>query len=358
MAIKETWYGTHGPYIHDDATVLDPDNETGSQFSGSMAKAMSSDSPARIGVPVDPEDAMRASDVQGVYQVIEVADISNPTELNSISGEKTGSTALAVQKISGGYDYVTIYSYDADGPSVNSPKIVDAAGSSTERWIAIAGRYQANLFNVDEIVSSGKPAPPISALGEGKFYFDENDFVYKVSENGDDYSPLMGTRRLNTDLTETVISNTTVETELCSFTLKGNRLRTENVVEAVLNFPSFNIADGDSITFRLYYGGVVVASGTISNNSNSNITNNSGKSHCVLVGDNSLTAQQGFMAVDMGAGNFPSASEAGTSAHMSSSGSVSVDSTQDQAFKMTAQWSVASTSNSITKNNGFVQLVQ
>lgn len=142
MAEKEFWMGTFGPFIFDDDTPLDPDNETGSAFAGSTPKSINSDSPARVGAPVDSEDAMRQGDVAGVYQVVEVADITDPTELNSISGVAPGSTILAIQKVAGDYNYSTFYSYDADGPSVSSPQIVDASGSGSERWVAIGGKYE------------------------------------------------------------------------------------------------------------------------------------------------------------------------------------------------------------------------
>ena len=106
--------------------------------------AVETDQPIRAGTPSDSSDVMRLGDLSSIVKdPVEVIDISNPTELNSISGAP-GSIVVAFQtNVAGNKNLITIYAYDSIGPAVDSPYIVDAPGSAGERWIAVAGEYSA-----------------------------------------------------------------------------------------------------------------------------------------------------------------------------------------------------------------------
>lgn len=100
------------------------------------------DAPMKADTPVDPNDVIRLEDVDGRFLgPLSVVNIANPTELNSMAGVP-GVSILVFQIVgAGGLNIVTLYAYDASGPAVNAPYIMDADGAGSERWIAVVGRY-------------------------------------------------------------------------------------------------------------------------------------------------------------------------------------------------------------------------
>lgn len=103
--------------------------------------AAETDQPMKAGTPVDATDVTRLMDI-GLLYPLAVADIDNPTELASAIGSN-GMMVLSYKAVGpAGLNEYTIYAYDSDGPALNSPYVVDAAGAGNERWIAIAGKYR------------------------------------------------------------------------------------------------------------------------------------------------------------------------------------------------------------------------
>lgn len=111
--------------------------------------------PIKCGTPVDPTDVTRLEDIEGrLLSPSSVANIDNPTELNSIAGV-LGALILAYQAVgAGGLNEATLYAYDSNGPAVNAPYIMDADGAGSERWIAVAGKYSVLETYLDDLTAS------------------------------------------------------------------------------------------------------------------------------------------------------------------------------------------------------------
>lgn len=97
--------------------------------------------PIKAGDPIDANDVVTLGFT--AFKKAAVAAITNPTELAAIDG-KNGDIIVA-QQIAGGtvQDSWTLYAYDASGPALNSPYVVDAFGPGDARWVAVGGRYSA-----------------------------------------------------------------------------------------------------------------------------------------------------------------------------------------------------------------------
>jgi hypothetical protein len=96
-----------------------------------------------------------------------VADLNNPTELNSL-GNEAGLLLYCREARSGEADRLTIYLYDNDPGGVDSPYVVQSAGGG--RWIAIAGYNKAigrhkQLIVLGSIQNSGT----LTQVGEATF---------------------------------------------------------------------------------------------------------------------------------------------------------------------------------------------
>ena len=126
---------------------------------GAFNKSMEVEDPISCtATPVASNDLVRLVDMGQLYPV-EVADIDNPTELASVAGSN-GLIVLAYKVVgSAGLNEYTIYVYDSSGPALNSPYIVDAAGTADERWIAIGGKYR--IFTTMNALATKNP--PIDA---------------------------------------------------------------------------------------------------------------------------------------------------------------------------------------------------
>jgi hypothetical protein len=108
--------------------------------------------------PVAPTDVVRLQDI-GILYPVSVTDVDNPTELALIPGTD-GMLILAYKVVAlTGLNEYTLYTYDASGPALNSPYIVDAAGVADERWIAIGGKYR--IFTIMNTLTTKNP--PIDA---------------------------------------------------------------------------------------------------------------------------------------------------------------------------------------------------
>jgi hypothetical protein len=126
---------------------------------GIYNKSMEVEDPIKCtATPVAPDDLIRLQDMGLLYPVA-VTDIDNPTELTLAAG--TNGMMVLAYKVVGpaGLNEYTIYAYDSDGPAVNVPYVVDAAGVGSERWIAIAGKY--NNFAILPTLTTKNP--PIDA---------------------------------------------------------------------------------------------------------------------------------------------------------------------------------------------------
>lgn len=108
--------------------------------------------------PVAPNDLVRLQDIS-LLSPVAVANVDNPVELALVAGTE-GLIVLAYSSVAAtGLNEYTLYAYDASGPALNSPYIVDAAGAGDERWIAIAGKYRISTI-LNTLLTKN---PPIDA---------------------------------------------------------------------------------------------------------------------------------------------------------------------------------------------------
>jgi hypothetical protein len=101
----------------------------------------------------DPQESNHAVTLGGVGLI--VADIDNPTELNSKKG-RSGQFVLATEVVAGSSDLWTLYAYDDSGLAVNPPFIMQALRqdpvipAAGERWVAIGGKFSC----IDQLVKA------------------------------------------------------------------------------------------------------------------------------------------------------------------------------------------------------------
>lgn len=119
---------------------------------GDFDSAVETDQPIKAGTPVDATDVIRLEDLAGrLLSPVSVVAIANPTELNSVAGV-LGALVLVYQIVGAtGLNEYTLYAYDASGPAVNAPYIMDADGAGDERWIAVAGKYAVQNYDIDGV---------------------------------------------------------------------------------------------------------------------------------------------------------------------------------------------------------------
>jgi len=114
---------------------------------GVYDSAIETDQPIKAGAPIDDNDVVIKSSLSATG--LSVTSIVNPTELNSKAGV-AGDLILCVQVNGAGVqDFFTLYGYDDNGPGVNVPYVVDAAGAGSERWIAIMGYFTNQSAYID-----------------------------------------------------------------------------------------------------------------------------------------------------------------------------------------------------------------
>jgi hypothetical protein len=137
---------------------------------GDFTKSIEVEDPIKCTAPpVASDDVVRLIDM-GILYPITVADINNPTELASIVGSN-GILVLAYKVVAAtGLNEYTLYTYDASGPALNIPYVVDAAGAGDERWIAVGGKYNIfGIVNTPQIANTVLSGPIIGAPANPTF---------------------------------------------------------------------------------------------------------------------------------------------------------------------------------------------
>lgn len=67
-----------------------------------------------------------------------VADIEDPTEIESLTLAVIGADVIAQEEIGAGApDLSTVYAYDTNGPAKNSPFVMNTGDGGTTRWVAL-----------------------------------------------------------------------------------------------------------------------------------------------------------------------------------------------------------------------------
>lgn len=120
---------------------------------GDFDSAIETTAPIKSGTPVDPTDVTRLEDIEGrILNPLIVTNLANPTELNSVSGV-LGALIMAYEELGATVlNEYTLYAYDASGPAVNAPYVMDAGGAGDGRWIAVGGLY--SIYMRDHIADT------------------------------------------------------------------------------------------------------------------------------------------------------------------------------------------------------------
>ena len=148
MTKQKYFMGSQGPFTYDDTDLLnDPDI-------GTVAKeALITQGQIRVlGSPISPYHVARKLDVDAVSMpAVSVPNINNPSpELLLKSGLQIGILLIAYQSVLGTVDPFTLYCWDDNIISNDSPYVVNGAGGG--HWVAVGGKYNAQYrtssFNV------------------------------------------------------------------------------------------------------------------------------------------------------------------------------------------------------------------
>jgi len=139
----------------------------------------------------------------------------------------------------------------------------------------------------------------------------------------------------------TSVTNTAPETTLYSFSTAGGTFSTNNVLRLTIQITDLDMSDGASCVLRFKYGATTLGSITVSNSSADPINNVKALITVIIAADGATNAQVGTANVWLG----PPGLNIGQSLIQ---GTSAVDSTVAQTLAVTADWSSASTSNSIT----------
>lgn len=188
--------------------------------------------------------------------------------------------------------------------------------------------------------------------------------VVKVKYDGTNYqmiSPVANTTspKVSFQTTQVTVSNTTVETTLFTLTLAANTLGTANAVKITGLCSTFRLQNnGNTATFKLYYGTTVIATAVITEQ---------GAGASVLIGgfltgwiiaNASTAAQKGGLLVSFGNGTTGgNAAAVNSSAAASGVGTATEDSTTALTIKLTATFSVADTQNNVTFEHAILEKI-
>lgn len=98
------------------------------------------------------------------------------------------------------------------------------------------------------------------------------------------------------DLTETLISNTTTETTIYTYTIPGGTLSTGNAIKLMIPYKLTNTVGAVTFTTKLYYGATTIATAVTPSIASTN--NGSGHVYVYLLANASASAQIGTLIVN------------------------------------------------------------
>ena len=155
MALKKVWIGSRGPYAYDDGHKYDEDEEAIVGLRVEDAVMCGADPSMNLdptGTSIGLRYLQTTKNINKRMFAVEVADITDPVELNDRSGDIIGSLIM-VYEASGLEDTFTLYGWDefVYGGGEDPPYLVDGADSGF--WVAIGGMYNANPHTFRQIVT-------------------------------------------------------------------------------------------------------------------------------------------------------------------------------------------------------------
>lgn len=185
MTRRSYYIGSHGPFYFDDSKSYGGGPNVGDGYEGLLAYSAKVEK-----TPAVDNDAFRLIDANGRILIpVQVADIDDPTELNSYDGENESTILMAYQQRTD-FNKVTLYAYDTNVTTgANSPYVVDAATAGTY-WVAFSG------YNIDrdrlgvgllgpELVTNG--AFTVTEPGSGNWSVG-NDWAYNSTDDAMSYN--------------------------------------------------------------------------------------------------------------------------------------------------------------------------
>lgn len=159
--------------------------------------------------------------------------------------------------------------------------------------------------------------------------------------------------KVDIDTTEITVGNTTVETTLFDATIAANTLGTNGALKFVALISNFGMTNANGLILRLKYGATTVSTLTLNNDAGApggTASNASGIIHGYLVADGATNAQKGALFVTVGDElmTASAASVSGTVGVKASSGTAAENSTGALTLTLSADWTSADASSTIT----------
>lgn len=158
-----------------------------------------------------------------------------------------------------------------------------------------------------------------------------------------------GSTALNKVTANTTVVSTAAETNLYSFSVAGGTLGTNNMLRLTIQVTDLDMNDGDNCVLRFKYGSTTLASLTISNNTQSFVSNSKALVSVIIAGDGATNTQVGSIVFH--------GSHAAFVGPFLAQGTSAVDSTTAQTFSVTADWSSSSSTNSITLGQAILEKI-
>lgn len=177
--------------------------------------------------------------------------------------------------------------------------------------------------------------------------------IYRMNSGATapEWATLSAAALVGKTITNVVVGNTAVETDLVSFTLPANFLSTTNVVHLRVLISNFENGGAGTGQFRGYIGTTAIATGNIT------VTTNpaTGYVDLYIVAGATTSAQELWLISDIMT-NGLIGNTAATIFHAGFFGTAAEDSTGALTVKLTWQWSGADVPRTITSAGGFLNI--
>ena len=237
--------------------------------------------------------------------------------------------------------------------------VLDSAGALAQGFLpaTVTSSIQFDDIRLNEAVQVTATSTEVNQALDGISADVTDTNLNTLTAGSTSDADALHTHTLNKKLyagTITQCTNTTVETTLCSVTVPGNALGTDNGVTIKVLIETFNIGENDNVTLRLKYGSTTV--GTVSASQGLGDLSGIGTLDAHLIANSATNAQVSnfsFKWIDDGASTADDYEEAQGISY----GTATEDSTGDLTLSITAQWNDADASNDINQGTAIISLI-